>query len=120
MALFSFGKKNKGDDEEISSRGGISNDKPKRGRKKKPESSKPWGRMERIILLLIIFFSIGISVALSLNARAWKLPGLPRIKIPNLDVPFLSEETIIIEGNKDELTMTEKKKRSEKGEWKRV
>jgi len=70
-------------------------------RKKRKEPPKPWGKKERILVLIIIILTAGTSTFLSLSARAWKLPGLPRLKVPQLNLPFFGEETIILEGNKE-------------------
>lgn len=68
--------------------------KGKGGRKKKFEI-KPWSKVERLWILGILSVTVGISAVLGLSAREWKLPNLPRLKLPSI----LSEETIIIEGN---------------------
>ena len=85
MQLF-WKKKKEEKDEEISFSDGLV-EKSKRGRKKK-EPPRPWGGKERILVFLVIFLTIGVSSVLSLNARSWKLPGMPRIKVPEFDLPF--------------------------------
>ena len=71
---------------------------PKRTRRKKKEPPKPWGRKERLLVLAILFLTFGTSAVLALSARDWKLPGLPRLKLPSISL--FGDETIIIEGNK--------------------
>jgi beta-lactamase class A len=68
--------------------------KPSRGRKKKGEI-KPWSKKERVLVFWVLFVSVFASGILALSARSWKLPNLPRIKLPTF-----KGETIVIEGNK--------------------
>jgi beta-lactamase class A len=79
-------------------------------RKKRKEPKKPWGKKERLFVLLVIFLTAGTSAVLALSSRSWKLPGLPRlsIQIPRISLPFLGEETIIIEGDKEDKEASEK------------
>jgi len=74
------------------------------------ESKKPWGRKERLLVLFILVITIGSSAILALSSRAWKLPGLPRFKLPTINLPFVGEETIIIEGDKERLEKTSRSK----------
>ncbi len=76
--------------------------KKKRKRKKKKEPQKPWGRKERILIMALLIITIGASAVLALSAREWKLPGLPRLKLPSISLPFIGEEMIVIEGNKND------------------
>lgn len=69
-------------------------------KKKRKEPKKPWGRKERLFVLAAILLTAGMSGILALSARSWKLPRLPRLKLPSISVPFWGEETIIIEGNR--------------------
>jgi beta-lactamase class A len=73
-------------------------------RKKRKEPKKPWGKKERLFVLLVILATAGISAFLALSSRSWKLPGFPQLsfKIPAPSFPFLGEETIIIEGKKQD------------------
>ena len=76
--------------------------KPKNRRKRK-EPKKPWGKFERYLVIAVILLTAGTSGILALSARSWKLPGLPRLTFPHISIPgFLSEETIIIEGRKED------------------
>src|SRR3990170_1422800 len=77
-------------------------------RKKRKEPKKPWGKKERFFVLAIILLTAGTSGILAFSARAWKLPGVPRIKIPSFSLPFFSEETIILEGDRDSVRDREK------------
>lgn len=78
--------------------------------KKRKEPRKPWGKKERFFVLFVILVTAGISGFLALSSRSWKLPGLPRLnfKIPEISIPFLGEETIVIEGRKEENRDSEK------------
>lgn len=78
-----------------------------RSRKKK-EPIKVWGRKERLIVLIVLLLTIGTSVFLAFSSRAWKLPGLPRLKMPSFNLSFFGEEKIVIEGNRDRTREREK------------
>jgi len=83
-----------------------------RRQKRKKEPPKPWGKKERMLVFLVFFLTVSASAVLGLYSRGWKLPGLPRIQMPSVTIPFISEETIIIEGNKEE---AEKAKNAKSG-----
>lgn len=69
-------------------------------KKKRKEPKKPWGRKERVILAIILFLTAGVSGFLSLSSRDFKLPGVPRIKIPSFNnLSLFGEETLVIEGD---------------------
>jgi beta-lactamase class A len=107
MALFGKKKKKVDDVEEE-----LTSSQPKLRKKKKKEPPKPWGRKERFLVLFVLFVTVGTSGVLGLYSRGWKLPGLPRFKIPTISIPFVGEETIVIEGNKEE---SEKAKKAKMG-----
>lgn len=67
-------------------------------REKKKVPPKPWGKKERIIVLVLLIATAGISAALALSAREWKLPGLPRLALKMPSITFLKGEKIILEG----------------------
>lgn len=71
--------------------------KPENKRKRK-EPPKPWGRPERLTILITILITIFTAGILSLSSRNFKLPGLPRISLPSFN---FGSDTIIIEGNKE-------------------
>jgi beta-lactamase class A len=64
-------------------------------KKRKKEPPKPWGKKERLIIFFVLFFTIVTSGVLALSSREWKLPGLPRIKLPTISL--FKEETIVFE-----------------------
>lgn len=119
MAL--FGKKHSGEedyeDEDLEGRSlkrkprskDFKDLKPE-NRKKRKEPKKPWGRKERLFVLLVILATAGISGFLALSSRSWKLPGLPRInfRLPPISLPFLGEETIVIEGRREDKAKSER------------
>lgn len=86
-----FGRKRQEDVEEDIKK---DSDKPKRRRRKKEEPPKPWGRSERYLVFGVLFSTIIVAIGLALNARSWKLPGLPRIGLPK----GVFEETYVLEG----------------------
>jgi beta-lactamase class A len=69
-------------------------------KRKRKEPAKPWGKRERILILILLILTVGASGFLALSSRNYKLPNLPRLSFtwPNLN-PF-KEGTIII-GRKD-------------------
>jgi beta-lactamase class A len=71
-------------------------------KRKRKEPPKSWGKKERVLLFGIILATVGTSAVLALSAREWKLPGIPRFKAPSVSIPFLGEETIVIEGRKED------------------
>lgn len=100
-----FGRKKK-DEEEYEDE--APKKKRRKPRKRKKEPPKPWGKKERILISGLLIITIGTSTVLALSARAWKLPGLPRLKFPSISLPFVGEETIVIEGNKVDKGKSEK------------
>jgi len=81
--------------------------KPENRRKRK-EPVKPWGKKERLLVFLFLLLTVGLSSFLALQSRDWKLPGFPRLKIPEFTIPFFGEKTIIIEGNRVDQEKREK------------
>jgi len=77
-------------------------------KKRRKEPPKPWGKRERLIVFCVLVITVGTSGILYLTSRAWKLPGLPRIKLPTISLPFLSQETIVIEGDSEKLEVQKK------------
>lgn len=53
-------------------------------RRKRAEPIKPWGKRERYLVLFVFGTMAITSAALAAYARAWKLPGLPRISLPQI------------------------------------
>jgi beta-lactamase class A len=80
----------------------------KRGKKK--ELNRPWGKKERYIVLGVLLFTVITATVLALSSRAWKLPGIPRINIPKINL--FKGETIII--NKEISGKDPNKEKSEK------
>lgn len=63
------------------------------------EISKPWGKYERIFVLIAILLTVGTSGFLSLRARNFKLPNTPSLKISFNRLVQLNpfrEQTIVI------------------------
>lgn len=67
-----------------------------KARRKRKEPVKPWGRKERIIVLSVILFTVLSSAILAFSSRDWKLPGLPRVTLPEINF----EKTVIIENDR--------------------
>lgn len=74
-------------------------------KKKRKEPVRPWGRRERLMVLIVLLATIFTSGILSISARNYKLPGLPRFSLPSFN---WGEGTIIIEGNKEGREKAEK------------
>jgi len=109
MSIFSRAKREEIDDEEEVVEEEYSRKKKIRdlapeNRKKRKEPLKPWGRTERIIVLVFILLSVLIPAGLSASARNWKLPGLPRLSLPKLS---FNRGPIIIEGDDTDKKKTE-------------
>lgn len=68
-------------------------------RRKRKEPPKPWGKRERLAVLLTFLVTVLTAGIMSASARAWKLPNLPRIKAPNFSNFFLFREETIVVGN---------------------
>ena len=68
-------------------------------RKRRKEPVKPWDKKERVIVFVFFLLTVLISGILSLSARSWKLPNLPRFEIPNFKI--FKSETVVIGPNKD-------------------
>ena len=99
MSIFSRAKKLRIEDEEVDveeeeARSKKIRDLAPQNRKKRKEPPKPWGRTERIIVLVFLLLTIFIPAALAASARNWKLPGLPKISLPKLS---LDKGPIVIE-----------------------
>lgn len=77
-------------------------------RKKRKEPIKVWGKKERIIVLVALLITTGLSSVLALSSRSWKLPNAPRIQAPEVAVPFVSEETIVLDGRKKDQEKADK------------
>ena len=71
--------------------------------RKRKEPAKPWGKKERLLVLFVLILTLGSSSFLAFKARAWKLPGLPRLKFTNPSLNLFKEEKIILEGDKDKV-----------------
>lgn len=108
MALFGR-KKKKEEDIDHTSRGKNPASAKASARRRK-EPPKPWGRKERLLVLVLLFITVGTSAVLGIYSRGWKLPGLPRLKAPSIKIPFLGEETIVIEGNQEDTEKARKAK----------
>jgi hypothetical protein len=54
---------------------------------------KPWGKKERLWVLGVFLFMAITAGVLAASARSWKLPGMPKLSLPNLSL----EETYVIE-----------------------
>ena len=74
-------------------------------KKRRKEPPKPWGRPERLTVLIVIIITVLTSAILSLSARNFKLPGLPRISLPSFN---WGEDTFYIEGDKEGREKAEK------------
>lgn len=63
-------------------------------KKKRKEPPKPWGKKERILVLSVFVISIALAGGLGGSARNWKLPGLPKLVLPRLNL--FEEEVVVI------------------------
>lgn len=81
--------------------------KPENRRSRK-EPLKPWGTQERIVVLVILLFTVLTSGILALSARNFKLPTLPAFKLSTLSSLNPFKEQVIIIGNKGSKISQEK------------
>ena len=72
-------------------------------KKKRKEPLKPWTKKERFLILYVLVGSVFLALILFASARGWKLPGLPKIKLPSFE-----SKTIIITANKSDRTKADK------------
>lgn len=61
-------------------------------RKKRKEPPKPWGKKERLIVVIVLGTTAVVSAFLAISARGFNLPTLPKI---NFNI--FSGETITLE-----------------------
>lgn len=69
-------------------------------KKKRKEPPKPWGKKERLMILIIFTVTILVSGFLALFSRGFIFKGTPEFNLPKLDLNslnFFKEETIMIE-----------------------
>lgn len=82
--------------------------KPENKRKRK-EPPKPWGKGERLLVLIVLGITVLTSSLLYISSTSFKLPGLPRLKLPSLS---WRESVVVIEGNQKERQKIEEIKNS--------
>lgn len=93
-----FGKK-KLDEEEFdptspeASRGRVRDLRPE-NRKLRKEPSKPWGKFERMVVLIFLLLTVFGSLMLMMYSKGYKLP---KIDLDLSKFNFFGKETIIIE-----------------------
>lgn len=75
------------------------NQTARKRRIKEKEILKPWGKKERYLVLLTFLFTVVTAGVLSASARAWKLPNLPKLSVPNFSEFFLFKEQTVVVGN---------------------
>ena len=71
--------------------------------KRKKEPVKPWGKKERLLILIIFLGTVLTSVFLAVSSRDYKLPGWPRLNFSLPSFNFLSERTVTIGRQKEPL-----------------
>lgn len=69
-------------------------------KKRRKEPIRAWNRFDRIILLIIILITCGWSLYFALSSRGWKLPDLPRISVPKINL--FGNKTVVLESNSEE------------------
>lgn len=87
-----FGKKKIDDEENVKEPKEL--ERPKRIRRKKEEPPKPWGKSERYLVFGVLALTVFGAAFLALSAREWKLPGLPRLTLPD----GVLQESYVLEG----------------------
>jgi beta-lactamase class A len=79
--------------------------KPANKRKRK-EPQRVWTKKDRILLLLLLVVSVGVSGYLALSARDFKLPGFPRMTGGSFKL--FGEDEVVIEKNGSKSDMAQK------------
>jgi len=88
-----FNRKKDNEEEDLPSLKATEGQVKKKPRKKKKEPPKPWGKKERYLVVFVLLITTMASALLAASAREWKLPGIPRIKLPSINL----EKTVVIE-----------------------
>lgn len=66
-------------------------------KKKRKEPPKPWGKKERLIVLVTLLVTVLTAAILALSAREYA-PKIPKFSVPNFDtLNIFGEKTIILE-----------------------
>ena len=55
-------------------------------KRKKKDKYKPWGKYERLLVVFVFGGTALVSALLAMSARAWRLPGTPKLSIPKINV----------------------------------
>lgn len=89
-------------------------------KRKRKEPPKPWGKFERLFVLITLLSTVVISGILALSARNFKLPHLPKLAF-NGDFSSLNpfKEQVIVVGNKGN-SVDQKKIENTKLEFKKA
>ncbi|EKD62517.1 MAG: hypothetical protein ACD_52C00139G0005 [uncultured bacterium] len=80
-------------------------------RKHRREPTRPWGAKERVFVFVVLLVTVVASAIGGLSARSWKLPGLPKLKPPQISLPNITglfSETIVVEKDDDGQTLKDK------------
>jgi len=82
---------------------------------KRKEPVKPWGKTERLVVLITLLVTVFASAFLALFSRGWKLPGLPRLTLPSFNFNSDDNEPLVIKADKGADSESEKlKEKSQK------
>jgi beta-lactamase class A len=83
-------------------------------RRKRNEPPKPWGKKERLTVLISFFATVVVAGLLYLSSVSWKLPKIPRIELPDFSkLNIFKPETIVIGPNKNNPNAALEKKANE-------
>ncbi|MDP3012858.1 MAG: serine hydrolase [Candidatus Subteraquimicrobiales bacterium] len=114
MGLFNRKREEDFDEDELIERPRKIRDLNPENRKTRKELIKPWGKTERLVVLIILLVTVLISGILALTARNFKLPNLPVLKIPDISSLNPFKEQVIIVGNKGSKISQEKIRNTKK------
>lgn len=92
--------------EEKGSPGKSFRDLKPENRRKRKELVKPWGKKERMIVLLTLLVTMTFAIFLTISSTGFSLPKFTGISLPNL-----GSRTIVIEGTKEQRDKAEKIKK---------
>jgi hypothetical protein len=74
-------------------------------KKRRKEPIRAWNKFDRIVILLILLLTAGLSFFLAMSSRGYKLPDLPKISIPKINL--FGERTVVLESHRSGKTKSE-------------
>src|SRR3989304_6544685 len=70
-----------------------------KNKKRRKEPIRPWNKFDRIVILLLIFLTVGISAYLALSSRGFSFPDLSKLKISTISI--FPDRVVVVGPNKN-------------------